>query len=311
MRPHTKNREGERLGGGNILNTLWRHRATRDVDAYVRLATTESGNDVLDRAAAACGANRVEHPTFKRLEFERNKDNHIDVTFGAPTPSIGEETVILDGERARILNTAQIIGGKLHGRGMTAPVRDLYDIGVCRIADPGALGIAVNGVPDEKLNAILTIYKKLKNQYEQDAAVIVDIPEVLRPIRRNPTDYAANAILESRYGGVTIRTEVGRAFIDIETAGRSMTRTYHDAETLLDGMERTGINAFLIAQDRDAETVCQLAIDQLWTGRTEPVIEVRPPALKHQRVDLPAIDWKPPVHRTAEGAGRDGGGSRP
>ena len=88
-----------------------------------------------------------------------------------------------------------------------------------------------------------------------------------------------------------------------------MTRTYQDAETLLDGMERTGINAFLIAQNRDAETVCHVAIDQLWTGRTEPVIEVRPPALKHRRVDLPLINWKPPAQRMAEDADRDGGDS--
>ena len=305
VRPHTKNLEGERLGGGNVLSTLWNHRGTRDVDAYVRLATTESGNDVLDRAAAACGAYRVEHPTFKRLEFERNEDNHIDVTFGTPTPRIGEKTVILDGEPTSILNTAQIMSGKLHGRGMTAPIRDLYDIGVCRIADPEALRIAVNGVPDEKLNAILTIYTKLKTQYEQDAAAIADVPEALRPIRTNPTGYARNAILESRYRSVRIRTENGKAAIDIEATGRPITRTYNDAEALLDGMEGTGINAFLIAQNRDAETVGHATIDRMWTGRTELVIEVRPPALKHRRADLPAVDWKPPTPRTAQHTDRE------
>ena len=71
--------------------------------------------------------------------------------------------------------------------------------------------------------------------------------------------------------------------------------TYENAEALIDGMERHGTKAFLAAQERDTETIRDVTIDQMWLRTTETVVEVRPPALEHQRVDLPAIDWQPPV----------------
>ena len=123
VKPHTENREGERLGGGSILNARWNHRLSRDLDVYVRLRTTEDGRRILDRAAKACGGYRIEHPTFRRIEFERNRENHVDVSFGQPTPTEGEKTAIVDGEPTRILSNAQILSGKLLGRGMTAPGR--------------------------------------------------------------------------------------------------------------------------------------------------------------------------------------------
>ena len=293
VRPHTKGREGERLGGGNVLGALWNHRGTRDVDAYVRLGTTEDGNRILDRAAAACGAYRVEHPTFKRLEFERNKDNHIDVTFRPPTPLQGERTVILDGEPTRILSTAQIMSGKLHGRGMTAPVRDLYDIAVCRLADPTSLESAVNGVPTEKLNAILSIYRNLEDQYRQDAPKISDTPDELTAIRENPTVYAHNAILDSRYTKATIRTDGGRAQVEVRTAADQRTVTYGTAEDLQEGLELKGVNAFLTAQDRDAESVLHATVEAMWANETITVIEVHPEPLKHTPMEASRIEWEP------------------
>ena len=298
VRPHTKNQEGERLGGGNVLSMLWEHRETRDIDAYVKLATTESGNTILDTAAAACGAYRVDHPAFKRLEFERNRDNHIDVTFQTPIPGTGERSVLVDGEPTTILSTAQIMSGKLQGRGMTAPVRDLYDIGVCRLADPEALEIAVNSVPDEKLNAILTIYQNLKTQYEQDVEKLTETPEELKPIRENPTGYAHNAIVQSRYSKLEITTRDGIAEVEIQSSQDRRAQTYDTAEALLEGLEANGVNAFLTAQDRDAQSILHATIDAMWTQTNTTIVDIRPEALKHAPLELPPLHWTPPVLRT-------------
>ena len=297
VRPHTKGHEGERLGGSGILQSLWKHRTTQDIDAYVHLASTESGKTILDRAAASCGAHRIEHATFKRLEFKGNGNDHINVTFGTPTPKTGEAEVILDGKHATILNTAQIMSGKLNGRGMTAPVRDLYDIAVCRLADPEALETAVNSVPDEKLNAILTIYRSLEHEYRGDAVDIENVPEALQPIRADPTGYARNAILESRYTRVGIRTENGRVSIETETHQDNRTVAYDDPDTLLDAMERRGFNAFFNAQERSAETIGQIVLDRMQNSATELVIEIRPEVLKHKTVDTTPLKWKPPTPR--------------
>ena len=115
---------------------------------HVELATTEDGRELLDRAAKACGGYRIEHPQFRRIEFERDKENHVDVSFDSPSPHGGEETAIVDGEPTVVLSTAQIMSGKLWGRGMHGPARDLVDIAACGKVDPAALEVAVNGLPD-------------------------------------------------------------------------------------------------------------------------------------------------------------------
>ena len=46
VKPHTENGEGERLGGGSILNARWNHRLSRDLNVYVRLRTTDDGRRI-------------------------------------------------------------------------------------------------------------------------------------------------------------------------------------------------------------------------------------------------------------------------
>ena len=293
VKPHTHDREGERLGGGSILNARWDHRLSRDIDVYVNLETTEDGRTVLDRAAAACGGYRIEHRTFRRIEFERNKDNHVDVSFGKPTPSEGEQTAVVDGEPALVLSTAQIMSGKLQGRGMTAPGRDLVDIAACKEADPEALEIAVNGLPDETVQAILKVYQELETAYAKETAGLEGVPDELRPVLENPTGYAGNAIQDARYERVDIRTRGG--VVEIETATRegSRVRSYESAEQLQAGMERDGINAFLAAQVRDQQAVLNATVDALWTGRDDLVLRVEPERLTRARADVPALTWQP------------------
>ena len=201
IRPLTRKQTGECLGGGSVLNARWDHRLSRDLDVHLQLATTEDRRAVLDRAAEACGGYRIEHPQFRRIEFERNKENHVDVSFDAPTPRGGETTAIVDGEPTSVLSTAQIMSGKLWGRGMDGPARDLVDIAACGKADPEALEIAVNGLPEKSLNAILTIYWETERQYRKDAGQLEGVADELAGVIDNPTAYANNAILAAKYAG--------------------------------------------------------------------------------------------------------------
>ena len=293
VKPHTHNREGERLGGGSILNARWDHRLSRDIDVYVNLRTTEDGRTVLDRAAAACGGYRSEHRTFRRIEFERNKDNHVDVSFGKPTPGEGEQTAVVDGEPALVLSTAQIMSGKLQGRGMTAPGRDLVDIAACREADPEALEIAVNGLPDETVQAILKVYQELETAYGTETSELEGVPDGLRPVIENPTGYAGNAIQNARYERVDIRARHGVAEIETATQEGSRLRTYKSAEQLQSGMERDGINAFLTAQVRDQQAVLNATVEALRTGRDDLILRIEPERLTRARADVPALTWQP------------------
>lgn len=293
VKPHTRNGEGERLGGGSILNARWDHRLSRDIDVYVNLETTEDGRTVLDRAAAACGGYRIEHRTFRRIEFERNKENHVDVSFGKPTPAEGEQTAVVDGEPALVLSTAQIMSGKLHGRGMTAPGRDLLDITACREADPEALEIAVNGLSDQDVRAILKVYKEMEAAYAKETVGLEGVPDGLRPVLENPTGYAGNAIQDAKYERFEIRTRGGMAEIETATPEGTRVRTYESAEQLQRGMERDGINAFLTAQVRDHQAVLNATVDALWMRRDDLVLRIEPERLTRARAEVPPLTWQP------------------
>ena len=300
VKPHTENGEGERLGGGSILNARWNHRLSRDLDVYVRLQTTEDGRRILDRTAEACGGYRIEHPTFRRIEFERNRDNHVDVSFNQPTPAEGEKTAIVDGEPARILSNAQILSGKLLGRGMTAPARDLVDIAACGVADPEALEIAVNGLDDEKANAILRVYEEMAEEYAKDTTGLEGVPTGLEPVLKDPTGYAGKAVRTARYELVEMRTRGGAAEIVTTTRAGTRTRRYEDAEKLQHGMERDGVNSFLTAQVRDQQAVLNAIVDALWSGKDTTVLIVKPERIKITRSEVPELDWRP------AGSGRAG-----
>ena len=308
VRPHTKDETGEHLGGGSILSARWNHRLSRDLDVHLQLNTTEDARKVLDRAADACGGYRIEHPQFRRIEFERNKENHVDVSFDAPKPRGGEETTIVDGERTVVLSTAQIMTGKLCGRGMHGPARDLVDIAACGKADPAALEIAVNGLPEKNLDAILSIYKETREQYAKEAAELEGVAEELKPVIENPTGYATNAIITAKYERVEIRTRDGAAEVETATREGTRTRAYETAEKLQEATEREGIDAFLTAQYRDAEAVLNATVDALWMKRDESIIRIDPEGLRHETVKLPPIGWKP-TKPNGEG-GRPGNGER-
>lgn len=294
VRPHTKNQTGEQLGGGSILNARWEHRLSRDLDVHLQLDTMEDARTLLDRAATAAGGYRIEHPQFRRIEFERNKDKHVDVSISPPRPRHGERPAIVDGEETIVLSTAQIMTGKLAGRGATGPVRDLVDIAVCRIADPEALEIAVNSLDEGRLDGILKIYKETRKVYGQATEELEGMPATLQPVKKNPTAYATNAILETKYQRFEISTRNGSARIRTTTTEGSRTRSYTTAEELRDGMERDGINAFLAAQQRDKDAVLDATIDAMWARRDTSILQIEPERLKHEKQITEKLTWTPP-----------------
>ena len=148
-------------------------------------------------------------------------------------------------------------------------------------------------MPTEKLNAILSIYRNLEDQYRQDAPKISDTPEELTAVRENPTVYAHNAILDSRYAEAAIRTHGGRVQVELRTAADRRTITYGTAEDLQEGLELEGLNAFLTAQDRDAESVLHAVVEAMWANETTTVIEVHPEPLKHTPLEASPIEWEP------------------
>ena len=211
------------------------------------------------------------------------------MSFARPAPRGGEARAIVDGEGTTVLGTAQIMSGKLWGRGVHAPSRDLVDVAACAGAEPEALEIAVNGLAESSLDAILTSYNEIEEQYRKDAAQLEGVAEELCPVVTNPTAYAKNAVLGAKYLRVEIRTRGRTAAIETATTEGTRSRTYDSAEALQAGMERDGINAFLEAQERSAGAVLDATLDGLGPNRTGTIILIEPARLAHERDELPPI----------------------
>lgn len=188
----------------------------------------------------------------------------------------------------------QIMAGKLTGRGMNSPVRDLIDIAVCAKADPEALEIAVNPLSDEDADSILKIYELTSAQYANEARDLeVTAPE-LKPLCENPAPHARNAILDAKYREMMLRTTDGTAETATRTRFGERRRRFRTAEELDDGMERHGFNGFLQAQYRDHEAVLEDTKDCMRDRRDAVVTAVRPGSLDYDRIDIPEIAWSPP-----------------
>ncbi len=81
--------------------------------------------------------------------------------------------------------------------------------------------------------------------------------------------------------------------VEVRTAAEQRTITYGTAEDLQEGLELEGVNAFLTAQDRDAESVLHATVEAMWANETTTVIEVHPEPLKHTPAEASPIEWEP------------------
>ena len=145
------------LGGGTVLAARWRHRASKDADITVREGTGLGAvySDVdptLARAMARAGALEwEERRRTLRVTFEAGR---IEIVEMNPAPPGLEATAMVDGRPTTVLATAQILTGKLAGRGLETVERDVFDCAVAAMVDRAALGVAVNALDPQTLHEL-------------------------------------------------------------------------------------------------------------------------------------------------------------
>lgn len=202
---HTGEMPGYKLGGGTVLAARWRHRLSTDIDVKVERGTGLGGL----------------HPRFKpefsqdlgtiasgmTVIFEQDKVSvlfagtpaantpKIDVFEGPSVPSRGGGKYLIAGRREDVLSNAQILTGKILGRGLRSPVRDLYDIAVAARADRRALEIAINNTQKTSTVAAVEGWREARTKYLEDAdARLEHVPPEYRSIKENITEEAENAV---------------------------------------------------------------------------------------------------------------------
>ena len=204
------------LGGGTVLAAQWNHRESTDIDLKIEREAILGSlhpkrNPGITTWAREAGATRIAGNQRQLvISFGQSR---LDIFCGTSRPLQAQHSRLIDGQEEKVQNNSQILYGKIRGRGLTAPVRDLYDVAVVRSTDRSSLEQAVNCLQRDLLERIATQWEALEERYRAAAERrLRGIPQRYRNISEYPAATAATAVLDCRYRRVDVeRTTVGLA----------------------------------------------------------------------------------------------------
>lgn len=224
FRPLRSAKSFGRLGGGTTLAARWRHRRSADIDIALPVGTGlgryDPGRDprLVERMAEA-GATRVDvrfrHFTFT---FAAGKLDLVEID---PPIRVGHALADVDGLPMEAYANAQILCGKLAGRGNVLPERDIFDFAVAAQLDNDALNAAVNHLDVDFRREIVHRIRAQAERYRRAAPTVIDpMNAEWRPLLDDAPLLAAEAIEAVAYetvrvaygdGGIALRLDRGDA----------------------------------------------------------------------------------------------------
>ena len=180
-----RTREGGRgwsLHGGTLLAMRWDgHRESTDIDLLIGADAVTTLWEMVDGPKLAGLDDRLGCRGWTLLADRRNAwsrvyghetgEGRIDLLQNEPRPTTGRRLERVEGEEIWCLSTAQVLAGKLIGRGPAAPVRDLYDVAVAARRTPQALARALDEVETPRLAAMLKGWLGAAHAYAARARV--------------------------------------------------------------------------------------------------------------------------------------------
>lgn len=197
-----------RLGGGTALAARWRHRRSTDIDIALPVGTglgryDPERDDRLVERMAALGAVHADI-RFRRFTFTF-PNGKLDLAEMDPQLRVGHTLAEVDGVRVEVYDNAQILCGKLEGRGNVLPERDIFDIAVAANLDASALSTAVNHLDADYRREIVHRVRAQADQYRATAKTVLNpLDSQWRPLLSNAPAEAAAAIEASAYASVTV-----------------------------------------------------------------------------------------------------------
>ena len=267
--------DGWRLGGGTLLAARWSHRASTDIDLTVAQASerdvllAENGR-WLHEELQKIGGEPVE--VYDRVCKVQFAEGRLDLARMDPTPRRGHETARVDGVDLTVLSTCQVLTGKLRGRGIESPVRDLYDVVAASKHDPLGLARAVNTLAPLELESIVARWAIAEKLYQ--AAAQDEIRPLSQDLLVGPKTIVEAAIASmrrSRYEHVAISCVDDHAGIETRTFGGVEHSVAATAGSLEDVFEASGTNAYLHGHGSSPERIRERVVEAMRAGGSRVV----------------------------------------
>ena len=177
IRPVSPAGTSGRLGGATTLAARWQHRRSTDIDITVPIGTGLGRYDPnrdprLVERMVDLGATHVE-VRFRSFKFAF-PNGKLDLTEMDPEIRVGHTEAQVDGRPIEVYANAQILCGKLAGRGNVLPERDIFDFAVAAALDVDALSAAVNHLDTDYRREIVHRIRAQADQYRHTSRTVID-----------------------------------------------------------------------------------------------------------------------------------------
>ena len=244
--------KGWSLTGGTILAAQWGHRESTDIDLKVPPQTglaalgpryDKSFNEAMERLGAGTPVHsdkQIVIPLF---------DAKVDIFEGVPTPTAGQREATIDEHRETVLSNTQILSGKLTGRGLESPTRDLFDVAVAGELDPDALEAAVNCIPEDTWRETIARWRETAPYHADQADLVLkNVAERWVAFAADPATAAVEKGMLARYEDLTIVRRDGALEVTTRCrAAEPRIRRIDNAspEAMVEDLNRQGVHEYL------------------------------------------------------------------
>ena len=253
------------LGGGTTLAARWKHRDSFDLDLAVGRDVplrdlAEPGNP-FRQTMGDLGGTATYHERQWIIEFDAGE---VDLVQLSPIPPGAEREALVNGHPAMVLDSSQILHGKLE-RADDALVRDVFDLIKANEHDPKALATAVNcrSLYDTEVTALTLEHADAT--LERDARTqLVGAGEIDDPATLGTQ--AGAALRGAVYRHVAIWTEGEQAIIECRTYSGAIHRIAIAPGEIDRTLDESGVGHYLGATAFGASRIREALHDACRTG---------------------------------------------
>ena len=262
------------IGGGTVLAAQWQHRVSTDIDIFlpgragIAALSPQWDRRFVDEMAAL-GATHVDVQT-NSLKFSF-PSGRVEITALDSTPPLAPFLVQVDGREVHVLPNACVLAGKLTGRGMRMPVRDVFDVCVAADLDPAALRCAVNQMSAQMRTEVAAYLMEGEHNYLEDAPREVLTPATQWAHLLSDGPREAVEIMDGfAYSHADLSYSEGAALVVVETnRGEIFSQRFQNPQELLSGLLKLGLEEWVLANSGTVESFLLTAANGLRSSRND------------------------------------------